>query len=283
MLQQPAGFSPSVLLCPLPKCPHKQGHMPTLPGPRLYWLGHFDKMASRQRGKMKESELYAPVKEYLENHGYRVNAEVAGCDITATKGEEFIIVELKRSFSLELLGQAVDRQDITDSVYVAIPAGQDRMYPPNYKRMTKLLKRLELGLIFVRFLKTKTSVEVIFHPDTYERKKPGRKRRAVLREAEGRIGDFNVGGSPSRTEKLTLYKQNAVQIAVYLSILGEASPKQLREMGTVPNTQRILNNNFYGWFEKVERGVYRLHEHGRLSIEQYPELVAYFTDQFRSS
>lgn len=232
---------------------------------------------------MKESELYAPVKEYLEKHGYRVNGEVAGCDITAAKGTELIIIELKRSFSLELLGQAVDRQDITDSVYVAVPVGPDRMYPPNFKRMTKLLKRLELGLIFVRFLKTKTRVEIVFHPDTHERKKNTRKRRSVLREVGGRIGDFNTGGSPSRARKLTLYKQNALQIAVYLSILGEASPKRLRDLGTAPNTQPILNNNFYGWFEKVERGVYRLHEHGKRSIEQYPELAAYYTEQFQNS
>jgi hypothetical protein len=222
------------------------------------------------------------VKEYLEKNGYKVNAEVSGCDITAVKGEELVIVELKKSFTLALLGQAVDRQEITDSVYVAVPVGPDRMHPPNFKRMSKLLKRLELGLMFIRFLKTRTRVEIVFHPAEYSRRKNSRKKRAVIREVEGRVGDYNIGGSTSGRERITLYKQSAVQIAVYLDVLGQASPKQLRELGTLPHTQQVLSKNFYGWFEKADRGVYRLHEHGRESIRSYPELVEHYSKEIEA-
>ena len=41
------------------------------------------------------------------------------------KGDELIVIELKKGFSTDLLIQATDRQRVTDSVYVALPAEGD--------------------------------------------------------------------------------------------------------------------------------------------------------------
>ena len=70
---------------------------------------------------MLESDLYLPVKDYLEKHGYRVRGEVKNCDVVATKEDDLIVVELKTSVSMTLLVQATERQSISDSVYVAVP------------------------------------------------------------------------------------------------------------------------------------------------------------------
>ncbi|HYD31748.1 MAG TPA: hypothetical protein VEB64_12975, partial [Azospirillaceae bacterium] len=56
-----------------------------------------------------ESELYAPIKSFLENQGYTVRGEVAACDLVAVRGDEPpVIVELKLKFSLPLVLQGVD-------------------------------------------------------------------------------------------------------------------------------------------------------------------------------
>ena len=48
---------------------------------------------------MYETELYAPVKAFLEAQGYEVKAEIKGCDVVAIRGEEApLIVELKPAF-----------------------------------------------------------------------------------------------------------------------------------------------------------------------------------------
>ncbi|UUZ80776.1 hypothetical protein LJK88_39165 [Paenibacillus sp. P26] len=61
-----------------------------------------------------ETELYAPVKAYLEELGYSVRGEVNHCDLVAIRGEEPpVIVELKKSFSIPLLLQAIDRSRMT--------------------------------------------------------------------------------------------------------------------------------------------------------------------------
>ena len=68
-----------------------------------------------------EEDLYDPVKDFLLQKGYKVNGEVKDCDVTAMKDESLIVVELKKNLSVTLISQAVKRQKVADSVYIAIP------------------------------------------------------------------------------------------------------------------------------------------------------------------
>ena len=54
------------------------------------------------RPTLRESDLYGPVRDYLENLGYQVKGEVKDCDIAALRDGELIVVELKRGVTLEL-------------------------------------------------------------------------------------------------------------------------------------------------------------------------------------
>ena len=50
---------------------------------------------------MRETDLYPPVKAFLEAQGYTVKGEVEGCDVVALRGDEPpVVVELKTAFSL---------------------------------------------------------------------------------------------------------------------------------------------------------------------------------------
>ena len=71
--------------------------------------------------KLLESDLYGPVRDYLQDLGYEVKGEVKSCDVTAMRDGELIVVELKRGFTLELIYQAINRQRVADGVYVAVP------------------------------------------------------------------------------------------------------------------------------------------------------------------
>ncbi len=78
---------------------------------------------------MHETELYPPVKAFLEAAGYDVKAEIGPADVMAVKpGEEPVIVELKIAFSLALFHQGVARLAVSDSVYLAVPRGQGRRF-----------------------------------------------------------------------------------------------------------------------------------------------------------
>jgi hypothetical protein len=221
---------------------------------------------------MRETDLFQPVKIYLEANGYAVHAEVKNCDITATKGDQLLIIELKLNVNIPLLIQASDRQKITDSVYVAVP----RPEPGNrarYKQWTgvkHILRRLELGLIFVD---TRSgAVEVAFHPMEFERRKQRKRRRSILQEVEGRSRNLNTGGS-TRRKIITAYRLNALGIAMKLSDMGPSKPKDLRASGTGDKTLSILSSNFYGWFQRIEKGVYDITSKGKKALREYKDML----------
>jgi hypothetical protein len=233
-------------------------------------------MAGTRNQDLRETDLCGPIRDYLLAQGYSVRCEVEHCDITATLGEELVVIELKRGFTTDLLIQATQRQRAADAVYVALPRPRGReARSARWRGAQHLLHRLELGLILVSFGEGDPLVEIIFHPLPFEGKRDSRRRRAILREIAGRSGDHNEGGS-TRRKLLTAYRERALRLAYHLAEQGPLSPEALRALGTGDKTQAILARNVYGWFERVERGIYGLKPAGREALDAYPELVARF-------
>jgi hypothetical protein len=221
---------------------------------------------------LAETDLYPPLYHYLVAQGYTVRSEVNYCDITAARGDDLIVIELKRSFSIELLIQATRRQRITDSVYVALPRPRPSR---RWNGIRHLLRRLELGLILVSFRGKTPRLEVVFHPLPFDRKQRTQARRAVLTEIARRSADLNAAGS-HRRKIVTAYREHAVHIACCLAELGPLSPRQLRALGAGPKAQSILYHDFYGWFDRIGRGQYALRPQGQAELAQYPSLVQHY-------
>ncbi|HIF78624.1 MAG TPA: hypothetical protein EYQ36_13725, partial [Sulfitobacter sp.] len=58
----------------------------------------------------RETDLYPPIKAFLEDQGYVVKAEVGAADVVALRGAEPpVVVELKLGFSLALFHQCLAR------------------------------------------------------------------------------------------------------------------------------------------------------------------------------
>ncbi|MDP3487828.1 MAG: DUF2161 family putative PD-(D/E)XK-type phosphodiesterase [Bacillota bacterium] len=221
---------------------------------------------------MKETDLFPPVAEYLLQLGFAVRSEVRGCDITAVKDNELVIVELKKNFSIDLLIQATNRQRAADTVYVAIPRPAKGLKGKHWLGVVHLVRRLELGLLLVSFTGKLARVEVAVDPSPFTRKTGGQSRRAILSEMAGRSQDFNQGGS-TRQKLMTAYRENAIQIACLLNDLGPLTTRKLRELGAGSKTQAILYRDHYKWFRRVVPGTYDLTELGRQELMHYPDLV----------
>ena len=67
--------------------------------------------------EFKETDLYEPIRAFLEEEGYQVQAEVKHCDIAAEKDGRLVVVEMKRAFGLKLVYQGLERQSLTDEVF----------------------------------------------------------------------------------------------------------------------------------------------------------------------
>lgn len=223
---------------------------------------------------MPETDLYQPVKRYLEGQGYEVKAEVRGCDVVAVRGgEPPVIVELKTAITLPLLIQAVDRQTITDAVYMATAAPNGGAKTSLWRRhrggLLKLCRRLGLGLMTVDTARRADPfVEVHLDPQPYRPRKDGRRKAALLKEFSRRVGDPNEGGS-TRRPIVTAYRQDALRCVKFLDASGEAALADIRAHTKVERAAGILQRDVYGWFERVERGVYGLTPKGCAAVEAY--------------
>ena len=214
---------------------------------------------------MAEADLYLPVKRFLEAQGYAVKGEVCDCDIVAVRGEEApVIVELKTAFSLALLMQGVDRQAMSDAVYLAFGPPKRRQQ----RDIVKLCRRLGLGVLIV----TGEIVEAYADPLPYRPKPDKRRATLLLREFSRRVGDPNTGGT-TRRPRMTAYRQDALRLVGLLAREGEMPVAGLRTESCVKKAATMLQADVYGWFQRVARGRYTLSEKGLAASRDYAEAI----------
>ena len=215
---------------------------------------------------VKETELYPPVKAYLEAQGYEVKAEIAGADVVAQRGSEgVVIVELKTRFSLALFHQGVARLAVSDVVYLAVPRQTGRMFQKALAENVKLARRLGLGLLTVRL--RDGFVEVHCDPGPYAPRISKPRKARLLREFARRVGDPNTGGT--RGGIVTAYRQDALNCAAYLAREGPSKGAVVKAATGVERATTIMRDDHYGWFERVEIGVYALTPKGAEGLTAY--------------
>jgi hypothetical protein len=230
---------------------------------------------------MKEAELYIPVKKLFTEIGYSVKGEINNVDLVAISSEDnlTIMVEFKLQLGFKLVLQAVNRQKMTDFVYVAIPRPSSKiMRSKSYKEKIHLLRRLEIGLIYVTLESEYSYAQIIEEPRPYNRKtsisRNKKKKELLLNEMKSRHGDFNLGGTKGKV--LTAYKEKALLIAYNL----KDGPKSTKEIKSTTHNEKagtVLISNFYGWYERVEKGIYQLSDSGKEALVIYKNLIDLMT------
>ncbi|MEP5633755.1 MAG: DUF2161 family putative PD-(D/E)XK-type phosphodiesterase [Tateyamaria sp.] len=212
----------------------------------------------------RETDLYPAVKTFLEGQGYVVKSEVGAADVVAVRGgEPPVIVELKLGFSLTLVHQCVARLSVADEVYMAVEHGKGKRFLKSVKDMTRLCRRLGLGLMTVRI--KDALVQVHCDPGPYAPRKNTRKQGQLLKEFAGRVGDPNDGGQ-TRVGLVTAYRQDALKLAVYLFEVGACKGADVAQDTGVTRATTMMRDNHYGWFEKVDKGVYGLTDSGAEAV-----------------
>jgi hypothetical protein len=209
-----------------------------------------------------ETALYRPIKAHLERLGLEVKGEVCGCDLVALfdgSPEIVVVGELKQTFTLELVLQAVDRTSACDEIWLAVRASKRGRGRENDARVKKLCRFLGFGLLTVD---SADRVDVVVEPTAWKPRRDPKRRSRIVEEYRRRRGHPVVGGS-TRTPQMTAYRQQALAVA---NVLG-STPSRPRDLRIVaPDVAKILRRNVYGWFERIERGLYGLTSSGRAAV-----------------
>ncbi len=220
---------------------------------------------------MKESDLYLPLKRFLESQNYEVKGEVQDCDALAVRGKEApVVVELKLSLNLDVVLQAVERLSLTPKVYIGIPK-QCKVLNRRRRQIIKLLRMLGLGLVAVDPDLETGSVEVLLDPGEYKPRKSKRREERLLGEFIKRVGDPNLGGTEKRKGIMTVYRQRALAIARFLQKQGPTKASHIARTLREPKARDILYRDVYGWFDRVSLGVYELSPRGKQEIHLWRE------------
>ncbi len=212
----------------------------------------------------RETDLYLPIKSFLEDQGYVVKSEVGAADVVAIRGAEPpVVVELKLGFSLALFHQCVARLSVSDDVYLAVARQPGKRFAKAIKNNSALARRLGLGLITVRL--KDGFVEVHCDPGPFVPRKSLKRQKTLLREFARRQGDPNDGGQ-TRAGLVTAYRQDALKLAVYLYEAGASKGADVAREADVKRATIMMRDNHYGWFEKIEKGVYGLSPTGAEAV-----------------
>lgn len=211
---------------------------------------------------MLETDLYLPLKTFMEDAGYAVKGEVNGCDLVGVlEGDPSVLVicEMKLTFNLELVLQSVDRATISDEVWLAARASKYGKGREHDARFRNLCRRLGFGMLVVT---SAGNVEVVVAPVAPMPRRDAKRRSRLLDEHRRRVGDPQKGGGRGKPI-MTAYRQDCIICATSL-LAGPQSPKQLKVL--VERAPAILQRNVYGWFVRESRGLYGLTDIGRAVV-----------------
>lgn len=224
-----------------------------------------------------EEDMYESIKYYFTNLGYVCHGEVKSCDMTAQKDDKLIILEFKKSLSIELLIQATKRQKISDLTYLCVPRPKKFRYNSKFYDLLFLLKRLSLGLIFVSIDENgkDNSIDIILEPKEIDMKRVKssnkKHRRSLEKELFKRVTSINKGGS-TRKKIMTSYKEDSLRLLYLASLNNFIAPKDGVLFG-VKKSQNILKNNYYDWFVNIERGKYKITQTGLKALDEFDEVI----------
>ncbi len=220
--------------------------------------------------KIYEKDLFPIVKKYFEGLDYKVNAEVKDCDVVLTKDNIITVVELKINLNITAVYQALDRQKITDSVYIAIQKPK-RYSTKELSKMKNLLKRLNIGFILID-IKNDT-LQIILEP-TIGKQKNNKLTKKIAKEIEGRTLDTNIGGT-TQVKQMTAYKDFSIKLACFMEHYSIVNHSFLKKNFGIENSYHVMYNNFYGYYTKYGNGDFGLSHKGEemLNSTEFNQLV----------
>jgi hypothetical protein len=155
-----------------------------------------------------------------------VKGEICGCDLVALDGGSptaVVIGELKLTFTLDLVLQAVDRFAACDDIWLAVRASRRGRGRENDPKVRKLCRLLGLGLLAVS---SSGKVEVLVEPVPWRPRRDPKRRSRIVDEHRRRQGDPAAGGS-TRQPIMTAYRQQALACAAALA----KAPARPRDLG----------------------------------------------------
>ncbi len=189
-----------------------------------------------------------------------MKGEIGGCDVLAIRDGEpplLVICELKQRFNLELVLQGVDRAAACDEVWLAA-----RVSARGAGRESHLALSQPLPPPRLRPARGGRQRHGRGH------RQPGGAAAAPRTEAplapDRRVSQTQGRSCPGRQHARAADDALIASAALLCAAALVAGPQRARAdpAATVPEAPKILPRNVYGWFDRLEHGIYALTDQG---------------------
>ena len=126
-----------------------------------------------------------------------------------------------------------------------------------------------LGLLAVQ---PGQGVEAHLDPGPYQPRRNLLRAGKLLREFQRRVGDPNQAGSTG-VKRMTAYRQDALRCLTVLADGAMKGADVARATGVLRATT-LMRDDHYGWFERMEKGVYGLTIAGQAALAAHAAEIA---------
>lgn len=228
---------------------------------------------SHARKPKRESDMASAVCVYLHAAGYEVRSELMQTDITAIHKDDvgiareahdvwsktkrwkttplrMIGIEMKLSFNVDLIAQAVRAKRMFGNAIVVIPeplTTKGKINTKTVDKATDICKALGVSLFFFCAdgnLRIVGNLAVELTSTHYT--------KAIIREFLGRTSDRNTGGTCG-VKLVTAYAESVYKITSFLMSAGVANVRDITKITNVPNARSIIASNYGKFFDFVEK------------------------------
>ena len=110
--------------------------------------------------------------------------------------------------------------------------------------------------------------DIHLDPTPYIPRKNKKRQDRMLKEFQHRVGDPNKGGI-NKTKIMTSYRQDALRCLAFLKKHGPTKASEVAKSANVERARSIMSDDHYGWFERVERGIYTITPKGKSAAKEY--------------
>jgi len=241
----------------------------------------------------KETELAIFAQNALIEMGYETRSELHHIDIVGRNSNndaenEYIGVELKKTFNVDVIFQAVRTQKWTGHAVIVVPLfGTKMLKYKKQKQWTQICRALKIGLWVVEegHASNKSEIDGFdnYASDTCvpntpesrytlriiysgERVSKGRLNKAITKEFNGRSADYNVGGS-TRTALYTAFSEKYSRIArlhideaIKSNGVIPLKASEVKSKTQYEDAGALMYRNVHNWFHKCGAGYYSLNE-----------------------
>lgn len=162
-----------------------------------------------------EADMFEPLRDYFEGAGYEIYSEVVlpgggRADIVAANAQQIVCIEMKKTLSMTLIDQVIERKRSFAYVYIAIP--ERKVGFPRF--LERIFRKYGIGILYVHSDGSIQTERAAVYRRAFDKKTD---IRAYLKQEQ----KYALAGGSKGGGYITDYRLMIIRVRRYLEAKGD--------------------------------------------------------------